>query len=490
LKSITLTYISHALPIFNRNTHNLAADFVARKAKEIAVEDRRVMSELERTGDRLSDAIGTMKSLTDELRGVEGGADVDSVSDTVKQTVAIVREFEKSAEDVADAVGRKIDMEADAVMAIDEKAADSVDAVRAAGASVRDVDSSGDESIRAALMRNAEEIRADMDTGKRLAKAIRMDISNDEGALDALESGSRDVDSLVDAVNEAVDKAADSVAAGGVAPSGNGVAEAMDRFDKEIEVVEGSMSDVKEAAEKCHDCNVKEIAEEIEGSMLSEPIEDDEEENIKEYNERDVEVGGDKPDSEGAKESEEEEIRSQMADDHDEAGNESKSEVAPDIEKTGGESGQEVDASAHEEVSAYEVEDESESFELLQGAGRESMHKELPETILSGVGDDVGHLDNADEVLKNVPEPTNNIIASMTDAAAEPTFPNGGDFVSDSLASVDPQEDFENVVVNTARLASEVGDSAVSVAESARGIATWTTEAVAEAVTMISTLFI
>lgn len=57
--------------IFLRAT---VADSVARTAKKVALEDERVMSELEKTGDRLSDAIDATESLTEELRGAAGRA--------------------------------------------------------------------------------------------------------------------------------------------------------------------------------------------------------------------------------------------------------------------------------------------------------------------------------------------------------------------------------------------------------------------------------
>ena len=463
------------------------------------------MFELERTGDRLSGAIETTESLTEELRGTEGGADVDSISDTAEQTADIVREFEKSAEDISDAVGQKVIAEADAVIAMDEKASDSVDAVRAAGASVRDVDSS--YSLRAALTRDAEEIRGDMNTAERLAEAIRLDASNDQVALDALESGSRDVDSLIDAMNGAVNKAADAVAIGGEALSGNSVVEAVERIYEEMEEVEDSMSDVKEAAEKCQDNNVQNVAEEIEESELFEPIEEDVAEDAGEDVEggveNDVEIEGKKSDSDDVEISEEGGVRSKAAHEHEEEENESESEVESDVEMdSGGGDGREVDAPAHEnvrdniEASSSEVKDKSfdatmngiedQTSEKLHGTRRESMKEELSETIASGGDDDVGHFDDADEVLKNMPEPSNNIISSMNDAAAEPTFQNSGD----ALASVDPAEDFESVVSNTASVASEVGDSVAAISESAHDMATWTTHSVAEGVTMFSTFFI
>ena len=112
--------------------HLPEADDAAKIAREIAFEDREVMSELERTGDRLSDAIDAAESLAGRLGGAEGGSDVDSVSDTAGRTADIVRELERAAEGIADSVGRRVIAEADAVTAMGEKAGDSVGAVRAA----------------------------------------------------------------------------------------------------------------------------------------------------------------------------------------------------------------------------------------------------------------------------------------------------------------------------------------------------------------------
>ena len=98
------------------------ADSVAKTAETIATEDENIMSELEKTGDRLTSAIDATGKLTESLKGTEGGAAIDAVSNTVDETANIVKEDLSAAENIADAVGSKLKMEAEAVEALDEKA--------------------------------------------------------------------------------------------------------------------------------------------------------------------------------------------------------------------------------------------------------------------------------------------------------------------------------------------------------------------------------
>ena len=188
---------------------------------------------------------------------------------------------------------------------------------------------------------------------------------------------------------------------------------------------------------------------------------------------------------EDPKKQEEEEVRSEDG---------KEIEVESDVEEeTDDESRREVEPSAHEkeqdiDVSSSEIEEESveitmsgkdESSDQLQGPGGESMHEAFPETIASVGGDD-GH---SGEELEKMLESATNALPSMTDAVAEPDSPMSGDFANDALVSADPPEGFENIVSSTTSVASEVS-------ESAHDMATWTAEAVTEAVAIFSSFFI
>lgn len=216
------------------------ADSVVQTATQKAVKDQSSVSELKEIGDRMSSVIDVTASLVKKLVDTEGGGNVDTVSVAVDQTA--------------------VTTEADAVMVMDEKAFGSVDAVRAAAVAVRESDGDARRSLRAALRSNAEEIEGDRGTAERLAEAIRMDVSNDEGALEAQEDGSKTVDSLIDAVDCAVARTADLVAGNEISSEGGSITETV---EIEIEDAEESMSNVREAAEKCEVCNAKAIVEEI-----------------------------------------------------------------------------------------------------------------------------------------------------------------------------------------------------------------------------------
>lgn len=239
------------------------------------MEDQKVMSELEKTGDRLSDAIDvTTDSLTQTLRGVEGGEAIDAVSKIVSQAAEIVREDLLAAENIADAVGQKVAVEADAVMSIiDDRASESVEAIRAAKSTVKEfTPSDTSESLQIALTKNVEEIRANQDTAERLAEAIRSDAINDQEAFEVLESSSREVHSLINAVDSVVGKAAEVVSRKD--SDGDVVADAVEKVEERMDGVEKSMSNVVDAVEKCQECKVKEIVEVMEDEIKNEAATD------------------------------------------------------------------------------------------------------------------------------------------------------------------------------------------------------------------------
>mmetsp|Transcript_6778 Transcript_6778/g.11861 ORF Transcript_6778/g.11861 Transcript_6778/m.11861 type:complete len:706 (+) Transcript_6778:147-2264(+) len=463
------------------------ADSVAKTAKQIAVEDEKVMSELEKTGDRLSDAIDATESLTETLKGTEGGAAVDAVSNTVDQAAAIVKEDLSAAESIADAVGQKVVMEADAVMAMDEKAAGSAKAVRAAKSSIEGSTGGDSESLTDALTKDAQDIKIDEDTAEKLAEAIQKDAVNDEEALEVLERSSSEVNSLIDAVDSAVDKAEDVTT--GEASAGS-VTEAVDKIKDEVKEVEESLSDVEEAAEKCEDCNVKEFTEaEAKSSSASveeEVVVEKEEEVEVESKQSEVE---EVEETEGADEPEEEE--------KDEAVSESKSEVEDEGEEESAEKEEpKADSESKVEDEAekeQDVEVKAESSSEVEGEKDES----LAQSESSGAGDDSTTIASADhdgESLGDAVSSTADGAAhhtsdSVTDAVEMATKSISGDDLADAIASANPPEGLGNVVASAGSVASEIGES-ISSSDTVHDIATSTTEALTEVVAVVSSIFL
>lgn len=208
------------------------------------------MAELEKTGDRLSSAIEATESLTDKLKGTEGGATLDSVSNAVDKTASIVKEDLSAAESIADAIRQKVVIEAEAVMAMDDKAGDSVKAVRAAKTSIQDSTGGDSESLTNALTKDAADIKVDTDTAEKLADAISKDAANDEEALEVLERSSSEVNELINAVDGAVDKVTDAVGSDIAASS---VKEAVEKIEEEVKEVKQEMKSVEEAVEECQE---------------------------------------------------------------------------------------------------------------------------------------------------------------------------------------------------------------------------------------------
>ncbi len=446
------------------------------------MEDQKVMSELEKTGDRLSDAIdATTESLTQTLRGVEGGEAIDAVSKIVSQAAEIVREDLSAAENIADAVGQKVVVEADAIMSImDDRASEAVEAVRAAKSTVQEfTPSDTSESLQTALTKNVEEIRANQDTAERLAEAIRNDAINDQEAFEVLESSSREVNSLINAVDGAIGKAAE--AASGKDSDGGVVADAVEKVEERMDGVEKSMSNVMDAVEKCQDCKVKDMV-----------VMEDEKKYEAAKDEVDIESKLAPVDKEhDAKESD------RVEDDA-----VSKTDQKDEIDITADEKKHnvEVSSSTAEEAKPSENEVNGEEVDTLihsdnHHAGGEGSH--VSYEIITSAG---GH---ADDIIDLEQEE----IGEMVQKIAEPTVLASGDHDNyglrdiieivhhhrseawvDTLSSIESLHNLEhNVVAKAPSIVTEV-DHIIS-AEAAYDISTWGTEAMAGIIDVVSSLY-
>ena len=541
------------------------ANSVAKTAKQIAGEDQKVMSELGKTGDRLSDAMdATTTSLTENLNSVEGGEAIDAVSKIVSQAAAIVREDLSAAENIADAVGQKVVVEADAILSImEDKASDSVEAVRAAKTMVQESTSSDtSEVLQAALTKNAEEVRADQDTAERLAEAIQQDALNDQEAFEVLESSSREVNSLIEAVDGAVGKAAETVSAND-SEDGGVITDAVEKVEEKMEEVEESMSNVMDAVEQCQDCKVKEMMEELEEGKISETAKgevenesvqakDDtahNEDNVhdeKEFHHEkddkvsethsddevhsaDVNVHGVEVSSSGAEEAkptehefngEKEESVDHKAKSASEHGDEIKAEKEETLthneHQHSGEEGEHEDlhheqltsASGHaDEVKAGN--DETLAHGEHQHSADEGMHEKSHHELIastSGHADDVGALHDElkaekEETLAHSEiqhsgdmgvheESHHELIASASghaDGDGLGDIVESGAALFDSLTRVESTHSLEHAVANAARMVADGDLTAYS--ETAHEISTWSTDSVAGAIAVVSSLF-
>ena len=407
------------------------ADSVATTAKQIALDDEKVMEQLEKTGDRLSSAIDATESLTDDLKGTEGGEAIDAVSTTVDQTASIVKEDLSAAQSIADAIGEKVQMEADSVMALDKKAGGSVDAVRAAKTSIQESNSEDSmEDLTEALAKDAGDIKIDSDSAEKLAEAISKDATTDERTLEVLENSSKEVNTLIDAVDDAVSKAEDSI---GGDTSSNSVNEVVDDIEEEVDEVEESMNKVLNAAEDCEECNVKEISDAMKEEGTSE---DDVTDETSDETEKRPEAS----DSE-LKEEDNADIDSESKEEEEEASEDTDIE-SKEKEETSDEKEEDV------EVSSSEVEKDD---------------NEISEPTAIASADDI-RSENLEDVVEN---------------SVDNTVHHAHESVTDTL-----------VASGTSSALSDAGESISSSSDVVNDLATSTTEALSEAVAVVSSLFL
>ena len=403
------------------------ADSVATTAKQIALDDEKVMEQLEKTGDRLSSAIDATESLTDDLKGTEGGEAIDAVSTTVDQTASIVKEDLSAAESIANAIGEKVQMEADSVMALDKKAGGSVDAVRAAKTSIQESNPEDSmEDLTEALAKDEGDIKIDSDSAEKLAEAISKDATTDERTLEVLENSSKEVNTLIDAVDDAVKKAEDSI---GGDTSSSSVNEVVDDIEEEVDEVEESMNKVLNAAEDCEECNVKDISDAIKEEGTSDDATDETSDE--------TEKGPKASDSE-SKEEDNADIDSESKEEEEEASEDT------DIESKEKEARGEKEENV--EVSSSEVDNDDD---------------EISEPTAIASADD-------SESLKDVVE-----------NSVDNTVHHAHESVTDTL-----------VASGTSSALSDAGESISSSSDVVNDLATSTTEALSEAVAVVSSFFL
>lgn len=457
----------------------VVADSVAKTAKQIAVEDEKIISELEKTGGRLSAAIDATESLTETLKGTEGGSSIDAVSNAVDQTAAIVKEDLSAAESIANAVSQKVVMEAEAVIALDEKAAGSVTAVRAAEASIQEsVVESGSGALASALAKDATDIKVDVDTAERLARAIQEDATNDEEALEVLERSSSEVNSLIDAVDDLIDKAEDVTT--GKASADN-VAVAVDKIEDEVKQVEESMLDVEEATGECEDCNVKKLTEEMEDeakakesthSGSEEKIESDKEESKHALVEEEPAEERVRVVSENNSEVDDERGEFNIEEERGLAAN-----AKPEVEV---EAKQELDTELMAESSSKAGADVDSSVSVGH-----DMAVEPPEATITASVDHAGAGslgDAAASTADGAQHVSDTMVADAAKASANAIL--GGD-LADAVANANPLEGLGNALVSAESAASGAVEFITS-PDRAHDMAASTTEALGEAVALVS----
>ena len=183
------------------------ADAAAKNAKAVVIDDEATLALIEKASIRLTDAVETTEMVILSLEGSEGGAEVDALADSL--TVAsdeMVKDL-NAVENIAAAVTRKIELQADAVLAMDEKASQALGTINTAKISVEQSYSETDkDSLRTSLKESADKLQVDETAANELAEAIKSDINTDAAALQVISDADEVFDELIGSVKETVDE--------------------------------------------------------------------------------------------------------------------------------------------------------------------------------------------------------------------------------------------------------------------------------------------
>ena len=90
------------------------ADDVAQMAKNVVEREENAMNRLEVTGEKLEQAVEASKSFVTAVAGE------DSISDAMDASASEVFQELQAVQNIADVVSRKVEMEADAILAMGE----------------------------------------------------------------------------------------------------------------------------------------------------------------------------------------------------------------------------------------------------------------------------------------------------------------------------------------------------------------------------------
>ena len=239
------------------------ADSAAKTAKQMVLDDDATLAQMEKTAIRLADAIENTETVTASLEGSEGGAEVDAVADSLKIASDEMVNDLAAVDNIAASVTKKIEMQADAVLSMDEKAGQAVGTINAAKATIEQSDSDTDKAaLKASLQESADKIQVDENAAEELAKAITSDADTDASASEVIKKADQVFDELIDSVKETVEEVVSDYDSGEDLDDADVISEELDVVQSDEEAADKAIKSLEEAEEKVSESAVEELQEE------------------------------------------------------------------------------------------------------------------------------------------------------------------------------------------------------------------------------------
>ena len=253
------------------------ADSAAKTAKEMVADDDAALAQMEKTALRLADAIDNTEAVTASLEGNEGGAEVDALADSLKIASDEMVNDLTAVDNIAAAVTKKIEMQADAVLEMDQKAGQAVGTINAAKTTVEQANAETDTAaLKTSLQESADKIKVDETAAEELAKAITSDANTDAAAKQVISDADQVFDELIDSVKETVDEVVSDYASGEDMDDADAISDELDAVQSDEEQAEKAIKSLEEAEEKVSESAVEELKEEQMKSESANEVKSDE----------------------------------------------------------------------------------------------------------------------------------------------------------------------------------------------------------------------
>lgn len=253
------------------------ADSAARTTKQMVADDDAALAQLEKTAIRLADAIDNTEAVTASLEGSEGGAEVDALADSLKIASDEMVNDLTAVDNIAAAVTKKIQMQANAVLEMDQRAGQAVGTINAAKTTVEQADAKTDTAaLKTSLQESADKIKVDETAAEELAKAITSDANTDAAARQVISDADQVFDELIDSVKETVDEVVSDYASGEDMDDVDAISEELDAVQSDEEQAEKAIKTLEEAEEKVSESAIEELKEEQIKSESANEVKSDE----------------------------------------------------------------------------------------------------------------------------------------------------------------------------------------------------------------------
>jgi hypothetical protein len=239
------------------------ADSAAKTAKELVIDDDATLAQLEKTTARLTDAIEATERVTSSLEGNEGGAEVDALADSLKIAADEMVNDLTAVRSIASAVTRKIELQTNAMLGLDQKAGEeAVGAINAAKAALEQSNSDTNiDTLRASLQASADKVQLHEHEVKEFAEAIKSDAGTDATAAQVISDADKIFNELIDGVKETVDEVVSDFDSGEVMDDADAISDELVAVQGEEEQAEKAIKSLEEAEEKVSESAVGELKE-------------------------------------------------------------------------------------------------------------------------------------------------------------------------------------------------------------------------------------